>query len=186
MGETMIVEELSSRVESALSFAERWPAPYRQTIFEFALHHVEPGPVGVRIPPGSTPGSPYGRLAEALGVPQEAVERAVDIDEGGSIRILGRLNGASVRELQTSYALVFCLVKEKALGVRHADIEELRQLCTEQGCYDRGNFTTNFRHAVKHGLLREVPPSNGRGRQYLATNSGLEQAADALRALTVT
>jgi hypothetical protein len=123
------------------------------------------------------------KLARALNVEIDAIQRAVRTGENGSIAILGRLDGKSTKELQTRYSLVFLYVKEMALGNRMVDIDELRALCVEHGCYDQGNFTTNYKKDVMAGLLREDGAKGSRTRRYMLSRRGVDEAASLLRAM---
>lgn len=205
------LERLATVIEPAQAFAERWPAPYRLDVFRLAIGEllrgqrddhrsaVEPirsperssnsgalsstsGPIQ-RIAVAPTGLTPVEKLGRALGVDGQSVERAVSITDAGAVAILGRLLGKTKKELQTRYSLVYLYVKEIALGNRMVDIEELRTLCIDQGCYDLGNFTGNFKKDVQAGLLREQSDKGSRARRYMLSQKGLVEAAGYLRSL---
>jgi hypothetical protein len=131
---------------------------------------------------GGTVG-PIEKLARALGVDADAVERTVHIDEDGRISILGRLAGKARKELQTRYSLVYLYVKEMGLGVRMVDIEELRALCIEHGCYDQANFTGNYKKDVTAGLIREDGGKGTRARRYMLSQKGVAEGNSVLRTM---
>jgi hypothetical protein len=204
------LDVLDSAVQRAQAYAERWGEPYRLEIFRMALARLLSAsqpfeatseiatPVqsdGSPRPPsrasrssqdlrsGNGP-TPVEKLARALNGDAGAVERALQISPDGKVSILGRLTGRSKKELQTRYTLVYLYVKEIALSTRLVDIEELRELCDEQGCYDLSNFTGNFRKDVESGLLREQQGEKGsRARRYMLSQSGVAEGAALLRQL---
>ncbi len=124
---------------------------------------------------------PLDKLAKAINTDVDAVERAVHIDDEGKVAVLGRLEGRGKKELQTRYSLVYLYVKEMALGNRMVDVEELRALCVDQGCYDQGNFIGNYKRDVVAGLLREHGEKGARSRRYMLSQKGVGMAADLLR-----
>jgi hypothetical protein len=126
---------------------------------------------------------PIEKLARALGLGVETVERAVRANSDGRIAILGRPDGRGKHELQTRYTLTFLYIKEVAYGIRMVDIEALRSLCIEHACYDQGNFTGNYKKDVAAGLLREEGTKGSRVRRYMLSRRGLEEAADLLRTM---
>ncbi len=199
--------ELAPLVDRAVDFAKQWDSPYRPYIFQLAIARLTAGLpsspagaaggahlayLGASVPEGTVPTSVGGtprtavlaattKIARVLGLDPTALERVVDIGPDGSVRILGRIDANTNRDLQTLYSLLYCYIKEIGLGARSVDIEELRALCKEHGCYDLANFTANFKKACDDGLLREISETGGRGRRYLATKRGLERAAELLR-----
>jgi hypothetical protein len=120
-------------------------------------------------------------LAGKLNVAAEDLERAVIIGDDGNITLLGHVDGRTKKELQTSYGLVYCFVKEHALGEPLVDVEELRRLCVAHACYDAANFTANYAKDVRAGVLREDGGKGARSRRYRATKRGLDEAAVLLR-----
>lgn len=200
--------DLSVLVDRALAFSERWQEAYRPEIFRVALDvlrgensNVAPnassrqmqssarevdtdsirGPAG-DIERGGILGPPE-KLARALNVDLDAVERTIHFDDAGKFQILGRVPGKAKKEQQTNCALAYLYIKEMALATRLVDIEELRQLCTDQGCYDQANFTANFRRDADAGLLREQGDKNSRTRRYMLTQKGVAAGAELLTEL---
>lgn len=190
--------ELGRIVDRAVEFAKQWEAPYRSHIFELAVAQLIrglqptslPEVAGVRNPATGTTATPVdedlsssatGKVSRMLGVDPVTIERIVHIDADGKLQIVGRLDGKARRELQIRYSLAYCFVKEIGLGQRDVDIEELRALCIEHGCYDAPNFTANFKKAMKDGLLLEVGGKVGRNRRFRASKRGLDEAAVILR-----
>ena len=205
--------ELSSAVERAQEYADRFDKAYRPEIFRVALDlllsggttpvrgtsrelaqtqgnvrtyardtarsaSAQDGTSEVR-PSGSL--TPIQKLARALDVDVVSVQRIVHFRDDSGIDIIGRVPGDAKRELQRKYSLVYLYVKEKALGEQKADVEELRTLCLDHGCYDVANFTANFRRDGKSGYLREIGSHGSRSRQYMATKKGLDEAEALLR-----
>jgi len=107
----------------------------------------------------------------------------VHIGDNGQISILGRIEGRTKKELQTKYTLVYLYVKEMALGTRMVDVEELRKLCIDQGCYDAGNFTGNYKKDVSAGLIREDGTKGARTRRYILGQKGVAEGGALLRAM---
>lgn len=205
-----VLEELMPALESARAFANRWEAPYQPEIFRVAvgalLGHTaglaggsqghgtstDQRSSGVHTSYQTTQRSadahatggglgPTGKLARTLGVNAEDVERVVMLGDDNRITIIGHAEGKTKKQLQTKYGLAYCFVKEVALGNPLVDIEELRDLCVEHGCYDLANFTGNFRKDVKSGLLREIGAKGSRARQYRLAKKGLDEASLLLR-----
>lgn len=195
------LSDLASHVQRAIDFAERWPAAYRPVVFEFALSalamttRVAPLPsdaspltgkddIRASVPKVAInePATALMKLAEAVDVDAALLERAVQFDHHG-LRIIGRVEGTTKRDLQTRYSLVYCYVQEMGLGRRHIDVEELRSLCLEHGCYDTANFAANSKKDMREDLLREIADRGGKGRKYMATRKGLDLAATLLRAM---
>jgi hypothetical protein len=185
------LSDLDDLVAKAIEFAERWAEPYRSVVFEVALERLsnaKRSPVSgstrsglerqsLRERRGEQEG-PLERLAGALGMDVDAVSRTVELSGDGQLRILGRLDGNSTRELQNSYSVVYCYIKEKALGEQQVAIDELRRLCAAHGCYDQANFTAYFR---RDELVREVGTRGSRDKRYLASKRGLEVGERLLR-----
>jgi hypothetical protein len=191
---------LERDVERAVNFSERWPETYRLDVFRVALEFLrgttksdsavnpagtlEPSrhaivPVTHDSPEVGTPTTPIGKLALSLGVPAASLSRVVDIGDDGSIRILGRVEGRSIREKQGRLSAIYCFVHEQTSAEMYADVETLRALCIAHGAYDSANFTANFR---RDQLLREV---NDRpdGRRYVASKQALALAAELLKGM---
>jgi len=185
--------ELTRIIDRAVEFAERWEPAYRPHIFEMVVgqlmssYHRTP-PHVTAVVPSAASGSVGGlgpprdllnataKLARVINANPAIVERVVHIDGDSTVHIIGRLEGRTKRELQTHYSLLYCFIKEVGIGERDVDIEELRLLCIEQACYDRPNFTANFRKAFKDGLLLEVGGKIGRIKRLRASKKGLDKA----------
>jgi hypothetical protein len=191
------LEPLVAPISRARSFAERWDGPYRAEVFRVALELLvnartiptdparlqrdHPGPAITRaLGAGS---SATDKVARHSQLTPDEVERTVTFGENEKIVILARIPGSSKKELQTQYSLLYLYLSEIGLGSRLVDIEELRKLCVEQGCYDTNNFTANFRKDVQSGLLREQGEKGGRTRRYLLSQKGILAAADLFRTL---
>lgn len=193
------LEDLTPIVDRAVEFSKRWEPPYQSHIFELAIAQLIRGlqPSSLSLltevtgapKPTTTPAtgdeelsnSAIAKVSRVLAVHPATIERVVHIDSDGKLQIVGRLDGKTRRELQIRYSLAYCFVKEVGLGQRDVDIEELRALCIEHGCYDAPNFTANFKKAMKDGLLLEVGGKVGRNRRFRASKRGLDEAADILR-----
>lgn len=204
------LEELTPALESARVFAERWEERYRPYVFRVALDHllgrtvaigtqtVGSGPrldahrgqrmatVSAGVHPRTVASEEgervsYERLAQALEIDFDSVERLVKCGDDGRLHILARVDGRTKKELQTKYSLAYLYVKEVALGERMVDIEELRSLCVEHACYDLANFTGNFGKDVAAGLLRQQGEKGARSRKFLLSKKGLDEAAALLR-----
>ncbi len=206
-GQGNSLERLAPLIESAQLFAERWDERYRIDVFRLALGKLlqTAGPSDVGTAAGElagklgiaanerptsrsnrpmfspSVGSPVEKLARALDVSADAVERTVQFGEGETIVILGRVEGKAKSSLQIKYSIIFIYIKEMALGSRMVDVEELRKLCVDQGCYDSGNFTTNFKSASD--LMREQGEKGARTRRYLLTQKGIGEAKGLLLAM---
>lgn len=186
--------ELTRIIDRAVEFAQRWDPTYRPHIFGMAVgqlmssYHRTPSHVTAVVPsPAASDAGDLGpprdhlgataKLARVINANAAMVERVVQIDGDGTVRIIGRLEGSTKRGLQTHYTLVYCFIKEVGIGERDVDIEELRVLCIDQACYDGPNFTANFRKAFKEGLLLEVGGKIGRIKRLRASKKGLDEAA---------
>jgi hypothetical protein len=181
-------EELEGVVKEAVAFASRWPKELQPKVFEVALDEArgrrgtQPRPRvsgGVAAPSAAAIGG-LDVLAEDLGVEVDAVARAVEIGEDGKVSILGRVDGRNRTELQVKNCVIYCYVRERALGERTTPIDELRVLCQREGCYDLGNFTKNFRGS---DLLRENGQKGSHARSYVLSVKGVEQAKVLLKAM---
>jgi DNA-binding MarR family transcriptional regulator len=206
------LDELAPIIDRARTFAERWDAPYRSEIFQVALGQLlggapksaalgaphsptsaARGPIpeawtvaSDSVPRGGPALGPTEKLARQLSVDPDAVERAVQFEQGGKISIIGRIEGKTRRELQIKYGLALLYVKEIALATRLVEIDDLRAVCVEHGCYDQNNFTGNFKKAVQDGVLREQPTEKGaRVRRYMLTQKGMNEAAAILREMVL-
>jgi hypothetical protein len=194
---TASLELLRPAIERAIAFAREWEEPFRREVFKIAVDRLlghqsrDAGRSGLRpLARSASPlpdtgieleqVSPQSKLAASLGVAESVTERSIQIVDG-KVVLLARLPGRSKKELQTKYSLVYLYVKETALGSRMVDIEELRELCVEQGCYDLANFTSNFRKDVEAGLLREQGERGARNRRYLLSQQGITTARELLR-----
>jgi hypothetical protein len=162
-----------SRMDGSLSTVRRRPAPHVGQNLLFGQSAARPT--------SGAKGS-ADKLARSLGVEIDAVDRTVHIDEDGRIAILGRVDGKTRKELQTKYSLVYLYVKEIALASRMVDVEDLRAVCVEHGCYDPANFTSNYRKDVTAGLIRE-DAKGARNRRYMLTQKGLAEGAALLGAM---
>lgn len=204
---TNALEALAPAIDQARTFAERWEAPYRAEVFRVALGQLL-GTVERSLIPGGATGigspsrtaaaavtgapprlsanlGPAEKLARQLSVDVDAVDRTLQFEDGRVI-ILARIDGNSRRELQIKYGLVLLYVKEIALATRLVDIDELRAVCVEHGCYDQGNFVGNFKKAQQDGFMREQPAEKGaRVRRYMLTQKGMNEAAALLRELVL-
>jgi hypothetical protein len=191
------LEQLRPSIDAAYEFAENWPEVYRPEVFRLAMemlsgHEPRVDPVVAR-PQAKLVNAPVGpasesllddpltRLAAALGVDVPDLERAVHFTPDTPPQILGRIEGKSVRDSQIKYSVVYCYVQEFALRNRHISIEDLRRLCIEHACYDKQNFSTNFKKASEDDLLREIAERAGGTRKLMATKKGLELGAQILR-----
>jgi hypothetical protein len=194
-GSEDVLSELLPMLRAAEDFAEGWPDIYRQEVFRIAVSrllgedrretpNIPRAVGGTAIKPlvsvDTSTALPVDRLATQLGAETTEVERVVHFSEDGQFQILPRIEGASNRERQILYSLVYCYVQEMALGTRQVDADELRKLCVENGCYDGPNFSTNFKKAGKDDLIREIDKGT-RSRKYMATKKGLDTAATLLR-----
>jgi hypothetical protein len=182
---------LKAAVQEAVDFASTWPGEFRPKVFDVALDqliggttivHPRPqiaGGTSVRAAPVVAAG--LDGIAQELGVEFEALTRAVEIDEEGKVSILGRLDGRTRSDLQIRFSVVYCYVKEKALGQFNTPIEELRVLCQTHGCYDLKNFTSNFRGSAD--VLREIGNKGAHDRSYRLSPKGVETAKALLRTM---
>jgi hypothetical protein len=200
-----VLDELTSVIEYAVAFSERWDERYRSDVFRVALDRlsaIHPGAVEVpRASGGRTartvagqggPGAMatavdgaegYQKLARALDLDIDSLERLVAFDDKGKLHILARVEGKTRRELQTKYSLAYLYVKEVGFGDRLVDVEELRDLCVEHACYDMANFTGNFAKDATAGLIRQHGEKGTRTRKFLLSKKGLDRAAELLREL---
>lgn len=203
-----VLEELTPAIEAARVFAERWDEGYRKDIFRVALERLIGPSIGTRIFAAgrrdrfgtadvsrTTAGAParsgatataggrlgaYQKLARALNLDSDSVERLVEIGEDGKLHILVRMDGKAKKDLQTKYSLAYLYVKEVGLGERMVGVEELRSLCVEHACYDVANFTGNFGKDVRAGLIRQQGEKGVRNRKFLLSKKGLDEAATLL------
>lgn len=191
--------KLEPSIKAAIDFAEQWDEHYRPHIFEVAMAHLTKSITSaltseLGTPSGSTSGSasdvleaqyrgdsvtPLSRLAQAVNVDLDHLQRVVQINEDETIEIYGRIGEDfdSIRDKQNKHSVVYAFIKEKALGKQTIEIEELRDLCKKHGCYNPPNFTLYFRNDQR--LLERK--GEGRAKQYVATRKGLEEAADLIR-----
>jgi hypothetical protein len=182
------LDEIRGSIQKAVDFAETWGKEYRSSIFDIAISRlltggIQPSNTRVHVArPGigkSLSGeSALFKLAQHLSVEPSALTRVVEIEEDGTIHIMGRATGEAKRELQLKYSAIYCYIKEKALGQQQVDIEELRHLCITMGCYDPANFTANFR---RDSWLRESGAKGSRDKRYVASVRGLSEAEQLLR-----
>jgi len=204
------LDALAPIVERARMFAERWDAPYRPEIFRLAMERLvnRTNPTAavrvhgsgakrdslagfgggiVGVAPGATALlNPTEKLARQIEADPDAVDRVVQFEDGGKVVVLARIEAKTRRELQIKYGLVHLYIKEIALGARLVDIDELRAVCLDHGCYDQNNFTGNYKKAQQDGLMREQPTEKGsRSRRYVLTQKGMNEAAALMRELVL-
>jgi hypothetical protein len=209
-GHALLLAELTPAIEAARVFAQRWEEPYRPDVFRVALeiltgpsvptrhripgvgeistrlHRGSPQLVGTAVLPRPSTGDRFSateKLSRALDTDVESVDRIVEMADDGKIHILARIDGKTKKDLQTRYSLAYLYVKEVALGERMVDVEELRSLCIEHACYDVANFTGNFGKDAKAGLIRQHGEKGSRGRKFLLSKKGLDEAATLLHEL---
>ena len=185
------LDSLKSAVQEAVDFANAWPDEYRPKVFDVALDQLIGGTTTLQPRPQVAGGSPVRAtpvvaagldgIAQEIGVDPEALARAVEIDGEGKVSILGRLDGRTRSEEQERYSIVYCYVKEKALGQFNTPIEELRGLCQTHGCYDGRNFTTYFRTASD--LIRQIGDKGSHDKSYRLSPKGVETAKALLKAM---
>lgn len=175
-------------VQEAVEFAGDWPEEYRPKVFDAALDELRG--VSTReariTPPGGTltrsvsiPAEGLEGLAQEIGVDLEALARTVEIDPEGRVSILGRMDGRATSQLQVRYSIVYCYIREKALGQFSTPIDELRTLCQAHGCYDMKNFTSYFRTASD--VIREIGDKGAHDRTYRLAPRGIETARALLK-----
>jgi hypothetical protein len=126
------------------------------------------------------PTSAVAKVEAAIGVPANSLARAVQVSADGSVQIMARVEGRSLRERQVRLAQIVCFVREKGLGEMKTDMEKLRAVCVAHGDYDSANFTANFR---RDGSIRETTIPGTKERLYILSPEGVEAATALLREL---
>jgi hypothetical protein len=185
--------ELREVIERAAAFSSEWPQQLQASVFDLAAqqlmrnrgrapdpHERRESPLARRDVMDFALGEPMERLGSALGVEPKRLMRVVAIGEDGTISIMGRLDGESMKELQRRYSALYAFIKEKALGVLQVDAGELRTLCVGHGCYDVSNFAANLRWK---DFMREVSGKGPNDRRYVASKVALSQGEALLRAM---
>lgn len=176
-------------VQAAVELAEEFPPEYRTAIVTGILQRQHPGGPRLERAP-SSPGfegephdgsSPLGRLAGAVDVPLDALQRLFVIDDNREVEIRARIDGRSIAERQNRYSAVYAFVREKALGELDTDLDKLRELCERHACYNAPNFTRNFR---TKGLLREYGAKGTSQKRYRLSSDGEAVAEQLIRELT--
>lgn len=177
-------------IEDAVQLAEQFPERYRVEILKALLRRESDISIQGKPEAAAASGGPaqsparggIAAIAYAAGVPAESLQRIFDIDEENEeVHVLvPRVGGDTKSERQNRFSILYCLAREKAFGETKTDIEKLRNLCDDRGCYDSSNFTKNFRN---QDLLREIPGDDGESRRYLLSEDGVEKAKELLRTL---
>lgn len=189
----MNFESWTPLVEAAIEFAEQYDEQYRPAIVQ-ALLSTRATPVrgsGVQknkpeqrtqeisVTPISHGG--LASLAKEIDVDPRALSRIVDVSDDGAVQILARIDGRSKAKRAYQYAALYCFIREKALGQLDTDIEELRSLCEQHGCYDAPNFQRNFRN---NDYLLEIGNRGTRvGKRYRLSSEGEDAARRILKEL---
>jgi hypothetical protein len=200
------IAEMSDTWARLVAVADQLPAAYRQPAFtefvRFTLNNSEipehasftrsraaiaTGPlVGLGLAHSAEhsiavePSTALGKVEAAIGVPENSLARAIQISGDGSVQILARVEGRSLRERQVRLSQIVCFVREKGLGEMKTDMEKLRAVCMAHGDYDSANFTANFR---REGSIRETTIPGTKERLYILSPEGVEGASALLRQL---
>jgi hypothetical protein len=180
---------LGAMINEAIAFAEGLPKEYRARSFDLAferLNRATPATTAAVAPAAEAPGAAVTPIAtgglsivaKEIGVDPRVLARVVSIGEDGKLSILGRIDGRAKADLQVSYSVVYCYVKERALNQLDTPIAELRELCHLHSCYDTNNFTATFR---KSDLLRELGEKGAHARTYRLSTKGVEEGKALLK-----
>ncbi len=195
-----VIATVMSRVAGIIDVVASVPEPYRVATFTELLRAVLEQPPSARTGAGEDGERPAtevvavprtgGRaetslltLAGNLGVDPTLLSRTIQIGEGGSVQILARVPGRSVRDRQIRVAQIICYIREKVFAEFKTDVETIRTACVAQGAYDSPNFSANFR---KDGTLREASVPGSKERLYMLSPTGMIQAEAAVRELLAT
>lgn len=174
-------------VDSAIEFANDYPAEFRPAIVQALLTTVRGGTHGASEAGIEAPfeshgtqtlshierADPIGRLAAEVDADPSAVRRIVEIDGDGRIHVLVRLRGEGNAQMQNRYSALYCFIREKALRELDTPIDELRALCEKHGWYDSANFTRNFRNGT---MVREIGGRGTRDKRYRLSADGEAEA----------
>jgi hypothetical protein len=180
--------QLRVAVQEAVDFASDWPEEYRPKVFDAALDELRGVPTreprttpagGTAIRSVAIPAEGLEGIAQEIDVDLEALARTIEIDAEGRVSVLGRIDGRATSQLQVRYSLVYCYVRERALGQFSTPIDELRTLCQAHGCYDMKNFTSYFRTASD--VIREIGDKGAHDRAYRLAPRGMEAARALLK-----
>ena len=188
------LERIGAIADAAVAMVARYPEEYRVPILVSLLRAARVDEPWTRDDsPRSSPGrgpsemvdrerdaDALGAAAVAAGVDQAGLARIVQINEGGSVKLLPRIAGGSMAERANRAAAVYCFIKEYGFGQRDVGVEELRRVCDEQKAYNRPNFTRNLR---KCPWLLEIGDHGSRKRKYRLSAQGEEAAKAILRKL---
>ena len=175
--------ELGAVINEAITFAEGLPKEYRARAFDLAFERLNGATAataagGAQAAPAETSVTPIvtgglAAMAREIEVDPRVLMRVVSIGEDGKLSILGRIDGRTKADLQVSYSVVYCYVKERALNQLDTPIVELRELCQLHSCYDMNNFTANFRTAKD--LIRELGEKGAQARTYRLSTKGVDE-----------
>ena len=193
-----LIGKVMRRVPAITTAVEKIPEAYRVAAFQELLRAVTEsasftGPRIVDDVQGYVPSvvreSPDGvgngarslqSVAQELELDATSLSRTVQLGEGGSVQLLARVPGRSVRDRQIKIAQIMCYVREKVFNQFKTDLETIRNACVAQGAYDSPNFVANFR---KDGTLREASVPGSKERLYMLSPKGIAEAEATLREL---
>lgn len=191
-----VIAKIGAYVPTIVSAVEKIPEAYRVATFREALRtvlegeraHGDNGMLRSGNYPAPTGGissadSATASLAVSLNVDAALLARTIQVSDDGSVQLLARVPGRSVRERQIKVARIICYIREKLFSEFKTDVEILRAACVAHGAYDSPNFVTNFR---KDGTLREASVPGSKDRLYMLSPSGITEAEAALRELLAT
>ena len=188
------LEQAGADAEAAVVMVGRFPEEYRVPILESLLRAAgRSRSVARKLPATRAPGSadmvledeenPANGLAAAAaagGVDATDLERIVHLGDGGSLRLLLRVEGASKAERTTRAALIYCFIREHGFGQQDVETEELRRLCKEQQAYDSGNFARTLQ---KSPWLLVIGEPRSKKKKYRLSPQGEETAKTILKEL---
>ncbi len=98
--------------------------------------------------------------------------------EGDKVRILKKVAGNTTSKRAVNTALVYLWAKRNA-GLDSVPFTELRDLCRDQGCLDKGNFAAH----MKSGRQWLVIEGRKRAQTAKLTMPGVERAEELLQEL---
>lgn len=190
------LERAGAVAEAAVAMVDRYPEEYRVPILVSLLQAAGASGRATRQRPvsgdprgsadrvlgdeGAKPTDGLRAAASAAGVDPVDLERIVHLGDGGALRLLLGVGGASKAERTTRAAVVYCFIREHGFGQQDVGIEELRRLCKEQQAYDPANFARSLQ---KSPWLLVIGEPRSKKKKYRLSPQGEETAKTILQEL---
>lgn len=202
----MNLAELKPRIETYIKFAKQFPPAYRAPIFsyllaggdaqgrEVAATAREPeataapaAPTGVPAPMAAAAPVPvtvsadgvYEAIAERAGLQPTEVRRVLSVADG-EITIKAILEEDTKARRQLAYSILYLYALERT-GREAASSDELRAICVAKRCYDRPNFTRNYK--FRGDWIARYGEPGSQEQEWMLTREGRTAARELLRRL---